>query len=233
MRMFGGKKKLWFVGLAVVSALVAGAAYATIPDSAGVIHSCYSKANGTWRPIDYPSERCKSGETQLDFNQTGPQGPAGPQGPTGPAGPQGPEGPQGPAGPPGPAGTPGVSDAYLGSSGLVGDRTGLDDGEFHTLAPVTVPAGSYAVAGKGSLRIPDQSVTAFQAALCQLLSGDTILDEEELYQFESSQIDVTLLGTAGPLADNTVLSIRCRSGTLDGVGAYAFKVLATKVGAIH
>jgi hypothetical protein len=126
-----------------------------------------------------------------------------------------------------------VSDAHLGSSGLVGDRTGLDDGQFHTLAPVTVPAGSYAVAGKGSLEIPDQSAEFHSKARCQLLSGDTILDEEELFQLESSQIDVSLLGTTGPLADNTVLSIRCRSGTLDGVGAYAFKVLATKVGAIH
>src|SRR5438045_1105038 len=105
MRMFSGKKKLvaLLVGL-TAAALAGGVAYATIPDSAGVIHTCYSKATGTWRPIDYPSEKCKSGETQLDFNQRGPEGPAGPQGATGAQGLAGPVGPAGSAGPAGPAG---------------------------------------------------------------------------------------------------------------------------------
>jgi Collagen triple helix repeat (20 copies) len=94
-------------------ALAGGIAYATIPDTNGVIHSCYSQSLGTWRPIDYPTQKCKSGETQLDFNQKGPQGsvgPAGPQGPkgdTGPAGPAGPAGQDGAAGPQGPQGEPG------------------------------------------------------------------------------------------------------------------------------
>jgi hypothetical protein len=65
-------------------AAVGSVAYATIPDStSGVIHSCYSQSLGTWRPIDYPTQKCKSGETQLDFNQRGPQGPTGPAGPAG------------------------------------------------------------------------------------------------------------------------------------------------------
>ena len=74
-------KRVLVVGLAVMAAVAAGGAYATIPDSAGVIHTCYSKATGTWRPIDYPGEKCKSGEMQLDFNQRGPQGPSGTAGP--------------------------------------------------------------------------------------------------------------------------------------------------------
>jgi len=93
-------------------ALAGGIAYAKIPDSGGVIHTCYSQSLGTWRPIDTetnPPQRCKSSETQLDFNQKGPKGDTGPIGPAGRAGadgndgalgPQGPQGERGPAGPP-------------------------------------------------------------------------------------------------------------------------------------
>lgn len=76
-----------------------GAALATIPDSGGVIHGCYSAKDGTLRVIDTDAgQTCAKGETALSWNQQGPQGPAGPTGPAGPAGPQGSPGPQGPAG---------------------------------------------------------------------------------------------------------------------------------------
>jgi hypothetical protein len=48
-------------------ALAGSIAYAVIPDSSGVIHTCYSQAVGTWRPIDYPSEQCRRNETLLDL----------------------------------------------------------------------------------------------------------------------------------------------------------------------
>lgn len=95
--------------------LVAGVAYATIPDSQGVIHGCYTKSGGSLRVIDDSVTNCKSGETSLDWNvagptgATGPAGSAGPAGPTGPAGPQGATGPAGPQGATGPAGPPGTS----------------------------------------------------------------------------------------------------------------------------
>jgi hypothetical protein len=60
-------------GLAAL-ALSAGVAYATIPDSSGVIHACY-KANGQLRVIS--SGGCASGEMALDWNQSGPAGPPG------------------------------------------------------------------------------------------------------------------------------------------------------------
>jgi hypothetical protein len=116
------------VGGLIVAAMAGGVAWATIPDSGGIIHSCFSQATGTWRPIDYPTAKCKSGETQLDFNQKGVKGDTGPQGPQGiqgqpgkdgtngvdgkdgvdgqdgAPGETGPQGPQGPAGPQGPSG---------------------------------------------------------------------------------------------------------------------------------
>ena len=86
------------VAVAIVGALVAGGiAYATIPDSNGVIHACYHvngqgavDGSGNLRVIDPSSSNkdgstCKHDEKALDFNQTGPPGAQGPQGPTGPS----------------------------------------------------------------------------------------------------------------------------------------------------
>jgi hypothetical protein len=87
------------VGALAATALAGGIAWAAIPDAGGVIHTCYSQSTGTWRPIDYPTAKCKSGETQLDLNQKGPQGNAGPKGDKGDKGDPGPQGTQGEPGP--------------------------------------------------------------------------------------------------------------------------------------
>ena len=72
--------------VAVVVAAVS-VAYASIPDSNGVIHGCYDKNNGQLRVIDPAVSSCNPSETPLQWSQTGPQGPMGPQGPAGSAGP--------------------------------------------------------------------------------------------------------------------------------------------------
>jgi hypothetical protein len=60
---------------------VAGSvAFAGIPDSSGVIHACYHKSNSQLRIIDSSVDSCRANETELTWNQTGPQGPQGPQG---------------------------------------------------------------------------------------------------------------------------------------------------------
>lgn len=71
------------VGLAI---LFGGIAYASIPDGSGVIHGCYMNSTGRLKVIDSASQTCGTGETALNWNQTGPQGAVGPAGPTGPAG---------------------------------------------------------------------------------------------------------------------------------------------------
>jgi hypothetical protein len=121
-------------------ALASGIAVASVPGTDGTIHSCYSQAKGTWRPIDYPKQKCASNETELVWSQTGPQGATGPTGPTGATGPVGPQGatgatgatgpagaigplgPMGPMGPAGPAGPPGAPGAVgpAGPNGLPG-----------------------------------------------------------------------------------------------------------------
>src|SRR5688572_25965003 len=83
--------------LSAPAVLVLGViAYASIPDSNGVIHGCFKTSNGSLRVIDSPAVQCDPrNETAISWSQTGPQGSPGE---VGPAGPQGPIGPQGPAG---------------------------------------------------------------------------------------------------------------------------------------
>jgi Collagen triple helix repeat (20 copies) len=127
------------VPVAVVGiALLGGAAYATIPDGAGVIHGCYAKSGGALRVIDGTVTNCKSGETAL---QWGVQGPQGPQGPQGAQGPQGPQGAQGAQGPQGAAGTPGIS----GYEVVTGQAT--SDGVNTTAATVSCPGGKKVLSG--------------------------------------------------------------------------------------
>ena len=84
--------------LAAVAVLALGAtvAYASIPDSSGVVHGCFNQTNGQLRVFDPESGPkpgpCTSNERPLDWNQIGQQGPQGTQGVQGPAGSQGPKG---------------------------------------------------------------------------------------------------------------------------------------------
>ena len=56
-----------FTGVALLGLVVgAGIAWATIPDTNGVIHTCF-KSSG-WRVIDAPAATCNSSETAFDFN---------------------------------------------------------------------------------------------------------------------------------------------------------------------
>ena len=74
---------------------VAGVAFGAIPGTDGVIHGCYLN-DGSLRVIDTEAgAKCRAGEIELFWNQTGPQGPEGEQGPQGPQGLQGPQGPAG------------------------------------------------------------------------------------------------------------------------------------------
>ena len=74
-------------GLATL--LVAGLAWATIPDAGGTIHACYSRSGGALRVIDASVTNCKQGETSLSWKTEGDPGPVGPTGAAGSAGPAG------------------------------------------------------------------------------------------------------------------------------------------------
>lgn len=150
------KIKRIIVAGSVASALAIGggvSAYASIPDSGGVIHGCYQTGTGALRVVDSNvGQTCKANEQGLNWNQTGPQGPQGPQGlqgvqgpegQQGPAGLAGPQGPQGPAGPIGPVGPMGPS----GTQNLFGTNTSqavAGNGATCTLGQVILSAGSVA-----------------------------------------------------------------------------------------
>jgi hypothetical protein len=72
---------------------------ASIPSPTGVVNGCYDPRSAYVRVVDTAlGQTCTTAEKALNWNQTGPQGPAGATGPQGPAGPTGPQGPAGPAG---------------------------------------------------------------------------------------------------------------------------------------
>lgn len=66
---------------AAVGGMTTAFVMAAIPDEEGMIHACYRTsgllANGQLRIIDSASEACNTNETELTWNQTGPQGPPG------------------------------------------------------------------------------------------------------------------------------------------------------------
>ncbi len=106
------------VAVAALVLALGGVAWATIPDSGGVIHGCYSKAIGRLRVIDpSTSAHCTALESPIQWNQTGPQGPQGLKGDTGATGPQGLKGDTGATGPQGLKGDTGAT----GPQGLKGD----------------------------------------------------------------------------------------------------------------
>jgi hypothetical protein len=81
--------KIIMAGITAVALAGGGTALAatdSIPDSSGVIHACYkANANGNTSPLGVidtalPKGQCPSNQTELDWNQAGPQGPAGPPG---------------------------------------------------------------------------------------------------------------------------------------------------------
>jgi hypothetical protein len=68
----------------LVASLVAGLSLvgvvlirASIPSPSGVIFGCFDRSSGSLRVIDNATTTCKPEETQLTWNQTGPQGPIG------------------------------------------------------------------------------------------------------------------------------------------------------------
>jgi IS5 family transposase len=150
------KHKLSTVGLATVALVATGSiAMAAIPGKNGVITGCRDLTTGTLRAIDAEAgATCKSTETKLTWNQTGPRGATGPQGPKGAPGQQGvpglkgdpgAPGPRGAPGPAGPAGSPGgLSDVYTAAG-----SASIDGANYTTITTLHLPAGNYLINGHG------------------------------------------------------------------------------------
>ncbi|MDQ3722262.1 MAG: hypothetical protein M3376_04165 [Actinomycetota bacterium] len=150
-----------------------GVAYATIPDSGGVIHSCYSSGSGSLRVID--SDRrdvCKSGETPLTFNQTGPEGPPGEDGADGEDGLDGEDGGEAADG------GNGADDALQpsGSSEAVSapDGTVSTWGRvFAAQRSIELPAGRWVITTTAVANNDKRAVATFD---CRLRAGGKVID---------------------------------------------------------
>ena len=88
MKLWTGRR-LSMIAAVVVCAAVGGIAYASIPDSNGVIHGCYRKTTGELIVIDSGGKGCEEGWKPLNWSQTGLTGATGATGPTGARGPAG------------------------------------------------------------------------------------------------------------------------------------------------
>lgn len=76
MRRLLGRRGVAAAFVALAAIAVGGIAYASIPDSKGVIHGCYRKTTGRLIVID-SGKGCEEGWTPLNWSQTGPAGPPG------------------------------------------------------------------------------------------------------------------------------------------------------------
>jgi hypothetical protein len=130
-------------------AATAGVAFATtvvtnaFTDSQGVYHGCVGNGSGNLRVVA-PGESCKSSETAIDWNRTGPQGPQGPQGIQGQTGATGDRGPQGIQGVKGDKGD-------KGETGATGPAGPSFVGSACTLPPGTAGTVEAAVASDGAI----------------------------------------------------------------------------------
>jgi hypothetical protein len=172
-------KMLVVAGATTLLVAGAGVAWASIPDSSGVIHGCYS-SGGTLRVIDSATSKCKSTEKSLTWNKQGPRGATGPTGPRGATGAQGATGVAGPAGPPGPAGVSGYvikTDSTTLSPGMSAGRQVWCSTQSNPTGLVPIGGGYQAFGGfRADENFPQVTGDGFAGWMVfgQNLSGQTI-----------------------------------------------------------
>ena len=201
-------KPAFVVAVAVGALAVGGIAYATIPDSNGVIHGCYQKKQGTLRVIDTDqAQTCSSSETQLDWNQTGPQGQPGQQGPPGPTGP---------------------SDIWSVDGYDAGNKNVPPAPNEEVLATTaTLPAGSYFVQAETSLE--NNTATSIDYVCDVVDSEGNTYGEARTSNPDWATLPVQAVVT---LASPDTISFECTAtGALSE--AFNWQLAAIKVGTVH
>jgi hypothetical protein len=148
-------------GVLLCLLFVGGVATASAADP-NVIHGCVAKNGG----VSVTGTTCPKGTVPLNWNQTGPKGPAGPTGAQGPAGPTGAQGPAGPTGAQGPAGPTGAQ-GPAGGAGFSGYQIVSATRSVASTEPVagigvTCPDGKRVLGGGGTVpNTPDAAVTSW------------------------------------------------------------------------
>jgi len=201
---------------ALLALVAAGIAYASIPDSNGVIQGCYAK-DGSLRVIDTDaSQSCDKKETSLNWNQTGPAGPAGPTGATGETGATGPPGP------------PGPSNAYAnyGANMTIGERLTV------TVASLTLPRGSYTLSASVDVFPTDTDDGDPTIVSCTFVSAGALNGHIGLASVEGDIGDtMPIIGDVTITTDTAPVFLRCEPLT-NSAHVYRPELIATQVGAI-
>ena len=226
------KKQVGFVaGATVLGLLGAGVAFAAIPNG-NVINGCYTKSGGTLRVVDTSTTSCRSGETSIAWNQTGPQGPqgiqgiAGTNGTNGTNGVDGTNGTNGTNGAPGAPGPAGPSDAYIGRMVATSFLGNDISGPGAEVVRLSLPAGVYALFGKAEIRNTDGDS---QLADCSLSTGESALIRLGAGQAAADLLSLSVQDLL-TLTDPGFAILRCH--TYAGRATNA-KLTAIKVGALH
>ena len=208
------------VALAIAAALLVagGIAYATIPDSSGVIHACYKvdpkgnlDSNATLRVIDPSAAKpdsaaCKNNEQALDWNQQGVQGPPGPTGP---------------------------SDVYSvdgygqGVKGISPSPTVVTD----LATTSTLPTGSYFVQSEVEIR---NSQPVYSEYFCDLVDSSSNVYQEARVDADANTTWVTVpVQAVVTLASPHTISFQCSSNSSYGSDAFNWQLAAIKIGTVH
>ncbi|HST25385.1 MAG TPA: hypothetical protein VLJ76_05305 [Gaiellaceae bacterium] len=209
------------VAAAVAALAAASIAYATIPDTAGVIHGCYAKASGgttpgTLRVIDTGlGQSCGLNEVGLNWNQQGVKGATGPQGPKGPTGAQGAPGPSGPPGPKGPTGPSGTSHGYGHATGGIA----LDASGYNQVDSISnLPFGRYMVWVAGS--IGDNGGDSH--ASCELVTGGSSFAETGTFPTHGSSYSAPFSVAGDVIVTQGSIEVDCHSDDYQSKSSFAY-----------
>jgi len=227
------------VGVAIISSSVA---YASVPDSNGVVHGCYGKLLGTLRVIDTDAgQSCLLTENATTWNQTGPQGLPGVQGDKGDVGPAGPQGGKGDVGPVGPQGDKGDTGPAGPSGAAVVRQVSIARADVPSGNPTDVASLSLTGGGTWLLTATvsphNQSNDSFWT--CRLNAAGVQVDAHSTntqngggpFGQNNDIASMSLEGVAGlPVGPDATATINCDSGGQSDSDVDSIQFTATKVG---
>lgn len=184
-------------------------ANAAIPDAAGIIHGCYNSTNGTQRIIDTALESCKNGETAIQWNQVGTQGPPGPRGPQGVAG---------------------TSQAYTADNSHVIDTKLAATQDLVGLSGL--PAGTYLVwATVSDMDFGQDDVS------CDLRENGTVIQVDDLGQshftVDNGTSTTVVAAVAAPANTSFIVGCGRAEGIFGGPPVVSGRVIALKIDTLN
>lgn len=173
------------VGVAAIFSIAAGIAYAAIPDAAGVIYGCYRTSTddqkGQLRVVEDPAN-CRSNESAIQWNQTGPAGPAGPAGADGRDGVDGMDGADG--------SSPTVTQLAAGDANCPAGGAAITDGAGATAYVCSGRDGTDGTPFSGTFTSPNG-----QYSISVTDTGVTVASPDSSIRVGATDIEIETLGS--------------------------------------